>query len=166
MDLKGKISKNRALSFKIWKKTALNKNCTKKYVKGFFKVLRASPGEKRILTSMILIISLSSMVPLPSMSYIRKAHSNFRSGVPLEVTLIANRNSLKSIKPELSVSKVRKTKKFENIILIVIDRKIKMVTVIILLIKVQGALIRFLPTARCTIIIIDNYTAWRKVQWA
>lgn len=58
---------------------------------------------------MILIISFSSIVPLPSISYILNAHSSFCSGVPDDVTLIANKNSLKSIKPELSVSNVRNT---------------------------------------------------------
>uniref|UniRef100_A0A915HW33 Uncharacterized protein n=1 Tax=Romanomermis culicivorax TaxID=13658 RepID=A0A915HW33_ROMCU len=62
-----------------------------------------------ILTSIILIISFSSIVPLPSMSYIRNAHSSFFSGVPLDVTFMAKRNSLKSMQPELSVSNVRKT---------------------------------------------------------
>uniref|UniRef100_A0A915L7N7 Uncharacterized protein n=1 Tax=Romanomermis culicivorax TaxID=13658 RepID=A0A915L7N7_ROMCU len=35
--------------------------------------------------------------------------SSFCSGEPLDVTFMANKNSLKSIKPELSVSNVRKT---------------------------------------------------------
>lgn len=34
-----------------------------------------------------------SMTPLPSTSYMRKAHFSFSSGVPLDVTSIASRNS-------------------------------------------------------------------------
>ena len=37
------------------------------------------------------------------------AHFSFSSGVPAEVTSMASKNSLKSMKPFLSVSKVRKT---------------------------------------------------------
>ena len=42
------------------------------------------------------------------LSYL-KAHFSFSSGVPALVTSMAKRNSLKSMKPFLSVSKVRKT---------------------------------------------------------
>ena len=41
----------------------------------------------------ILVISWMSMTPFPSTSYIRKAHFSFSSGVPLDVTSIANKNS-------------------------------------------------------------------------
>lgn len=34
-----------------------------------------------------------SITPLPSTSYIRKAHLSFSSGVPLDVTSIASKNS-------------------------------------------------------------------------
>lgn len=74
------------------------------------KEIKIPPTEKKQKqTSIILIISFSSIVPLPSISYILNAHSSFCSGVPELVTLIASRNSLKSIKPLLSVSNVRKT---------------------------------------------------------
>lgn len=41
----------------------------------------------------IFVISCISITPLPSTSYIRNAHFSFSSGVPLDVTSIANRNS-------------------------------------------------------------------------
>ena len=47
---------------------------------------------------MIFFISFLSIFPFPSMSYIVKAHSSFLRKSPLEVTLIAIRNSLKSEK--------------------------------------------------------------------
>ena len=47
------------------------------------------------LTCTILVISWMSITPLPSTSYIRNAHFNFSSGVPEDVTSMANRNSCK-----------------------------------------------------------------------
>jgi len=47
------------------------------------------------LTCTILVISWMSITPLPSTSYIRNAHFNFSSGVPEDVTSMANRNSWK-----------------------------------------------------------------------
>lgn len=47
------------------------------------------------LTWTIFVISCISMTPFPSTSYILKAHFNFSSGVPLDVTSIANKNSWK-----------------------------------------------------------------------
>jgi len=41
----------------------------------------------------IFVISCISITPLPSTSYIRNAHFSFSSGVPLDVTSIASRNS-------------------------------------------------------------------------
>jgi len=41
----------------------------------------------------IFVISCISITPLPSTSYIRNAHFSFSSGVPLDVTSIAKRNS-------------------------------------------------------------------------
>jgi len=41
----------------------------------------------------IFVISCISITPLPSTSYMRNAHFSFSSGVPLDVTSIANRNS-------------------------------------------------------------------------
>ena len=46
--------------------------------------------------------------PLKNYSHL-KAHCSFSSGVPVLVTSIANKNSLKSTKPFLSMSKVLKT---------------------------------------------------------
>ena len=60
-------------------------------------------------TPIISAISLGSIVPSPLTSYIWKAHSSFCSGFPVEVMLIANRNSLKSMRPLLSASNVRNT---------------------------------------------------------
>ena len=54
-------------------------------------------------------ISWKSISPLPSTSYILNAQASFSSGVPAEVTWSASMNSLKSIVPLLSVSKVLKT---------------------------------------------------------
>ncbi len=54
------------------------------------------------LTLIILLISVSSIDPSPLQSYIRNAISNFLSGVPWDVILIACKNSLKSIFPLLS----------------------------------------------------------------
>jgi len=48
------------------------------------------------LTCTILVISWMSITPLPSTSYIRNAHFNFSSGVPEDVTSMANRNSCKT----------------------------------------------------------------------
>lgn len=45
------------------------------------------------ITWTIFVISWISITPLPSTSYIRKAHLSFSSGVPLDVTSMANRNS-------------------------------------------------------------------------
>lgn len=50
-------------------------------------------GVFEVVTCTILVISWMSITPLPSTSYILKAHFNFSSGVPLDVTSIANRNS-------------------------------------------------------------------------
>ena len=61
------------------------------------------------LTVIISTISDLSIVPSPLMSYIWNAHSSFSSGFPADVMLIARRNSLKSILPELSASNVRNT---------------------------------------------------------
>jgi len=47
------------------------------------------------LTCTILVISWMSITPFPSTSYIRNAHFNFSSGVPEDVTSMANRNSCK-----------------------------------------------------------------------
>lgn len=45
------------------------------------------------VTWTIFVISCISITPLPSTSYIRNAHFSFSSGVPLDVTSIASRNS-------------------------------------------------------------------------
>lgn len=45
------------------------------------------------LTCTIFVISWMSITPLPSTSYIRNAHLSFSSGVPLDVTSIASKNS-------------------------------------------------------------------------
>merc|ERR1711997_1008243 len=57
----------------------------------------------------ISIISFRVMYPLPSRSYILNAHFSFWSSFPLEVTLRAQRNSLKSIVPSPFASKVLNT---------------------------------------------------------
>ena len=62
-----------------------------------------------ILTLIISTISFFSIVPLPSISYIAKAQFSFWEGFPPDVIFIANRNSLKSIFPLLSLSKERNT---------------------------------------------------------
>lgn len=62
-----------------------------------------------ILTFIICTISLFSIVPLPSMSYIEKAQFSLSLTRPEDVMLMARRNSLKSIVPPLSVSKVLNT---------------------------------------------------------
>ena len=62
-----------------------------------------------VLTVMISSISLGSIVPSPFTSYMAKAHSSFCSGLPADVMLMANRNSLKSILPLLSESNVLNT---------------------------------------------------------
>ena len=56
-----------------------------------------------------LFISLKSIEPLPSMSYILKAQANFCSGDPLDVMWRASMNSLKSIVPLLFESNVLNT---------------------------------------------------------
>lgn len=48
-----------------------------------------------LLTWTIFVISCISITPLPSTSYILNAHFSFSSGVPLEVTSIASKNSWK-----------------------------------------------------------------------
>lgn len=48
-----------------------------------------------LLTWTIFVISWMSITPFPSTSYILNAHFNFSSGVPLDVTSMANRNSCK-----------------------------------------------------------------------
>ena len=59
-----------------------------------------------VLCKTNLFISCMSIDPLPSTSYIRKAQLSLSSGDPAEVTCRARRNSVKSIVPLLSVSKV------------------------------------------------------------
>jgi hypothetical protein len=61
------------------------------------------------LTVTISSISCREMYPFPSKSYIEKAHFNFCSNFPLDVTLSAQRNSRKSIVPSPLASNVRKT---------------------------------------------------------
>lgn len=58
-------------------------------------------------TSMISSISKRVIFPSPSRSYISKAQLSFCSKVPLEVTLRAQMNSLKSMVPSPFLSKVR-----------------------------------------------------------
>lgn len=48
-------------------------------------------------TCTIFVISWMSMTPLPSTSYMRNAHFSFSSGVPLEVTWMACRNSYNKV---------------------------------------------------------------------
>lgn len=60
-------------------------------------------------TVTISSISCLEMYPFPSKSYIEKAHFNFCSNFPLDVTLNAHRNSRKSIVPSPLASNVRKT---------------------------------------------------------
>lgn len=52
-----------------------------------------------ILTPMMRTISLFSIVPLPSISYIENAQLSLSLTFPEDVMLIASRNSLKSIVP-------------------------------------------------------------------
>lgn len=62
-----------------------------------------------IQTVTISNISCLEMYPLPSKSYIEKAHLSFCSSFPLDVTERAHRNSRKSMVPSPLASKVRKT---------------------------------------------------------
>lgn len=64
---------------------------------------------KTELTVTISSISCREIYPFPSKSYIEKAHFNFCSNFPLDVTLSAQRNSRKSIVPSPLASNVRKT---------------------------------------------------------
>lgn len=64
-------------------------------------------GNKPTVT--ISNISWRDIYPLPSKSYIEKAHFNFCSNLPLDVTLNAHKNSRKSIVPSPLASNVRKT---------------------------------------------------------
>ena len=45
----------------------------------------------------IFVISGKSIQPFPSTSYILKAQLSFSSGLPLDVTSIANKNSYKNV---------------------------------------------------------------------
>lgn len=71
------------------------------------KLLKASIYYK--LTVTISNISWREIYPLPSRSYILKAHFSFCSNFPREVTLRAQRNSRKSMVPSPLASNVLKT---------------------------------------------------------
>ena len=62
-----------------------------------------------VLTVTISNISCLDMYPFPSKSYMLKAHFNFCSNLPRDVTLRAQINSRKSIVPSELESKVRNT---------------------------------------------------------
>ena len=81
------------------------------YLKGLLLYLTKGIVELTILQIAVTISNISCLViyPSPSRSYMVKAHFNFCSNLPLEVTLRAHKNSRKSILPSPLASNVLNT---------------------------------------------------------
>lgn len=89
--------------------TYLNSEMNTKQLTAWSELCSLTTVQHNILTVTISSISWRDINPLPSKSYMLKAHLSFCSNFPLDVTDNAHRNSRKSIVPSPFASNVRKT---------------------------------------------------------